>query len=128
MGNIMFAIFIGVLSLNFFTITYDITGINRVMYNIPIGIFESSIPLVQDSDVPNMYFDKDTLESKLTSYLSNSVKKYTSSYEISYYYYVQEDESICKTDYCTAVKVTLEAKIMLVSTYSKSMKFYIQSN
>ena len=67
MGNIIFSITIGILSLQFFTFTYRINGINRIVYNIPISIFEAAIPLVQDSNAPKMYFDKQYLSSELTS-------------------------------------------------------------
>lgn len=128
MSNILFSITIGILSLQFFTFTYRINGINRVMYNIPISIFEASIPLVQTYESPIMYFDKDYLESELTSYVNKSIYKYTDEYDLSFYYYVQGDYSICRTEYCDAVEVTLNAKITLFDSYKKVARFHIQKN
>ena len=116
------------MSLQFFTFTYRINGINRVMYNIPISIFEASIPLVQTYESPIMYFDKDYLESELTSYVNKSIYKYTDEYDLSFYYYVQGDYSICRTEYCDAVEVTLNAKITLFDSYKKVARFHIQKN
>ena len=128
MSNILFTLTIGILSLHFFSFTYRINGINRVMYNIPISIFEASIPLVQITETPNMYFDKAYLESELTSYIDKAIYKYTDHYSLKFYYYKQSDNSICKTNYCNAVEVTLNAQITLFNDYSKTMRFYIQKN
>ena len=128
MGNILFSITIAVLSFQFFTATYQLTGINRTLYNVPISIFESSIPLTQNVDTPVMYYNKETLESKLTSYFDKSLARYTTSYTLDFYYYVQEDESICRTDYCDAIEITLKAKVLVAMTYQKSARFYIQKN
>lgn len=128
MGNIMMSITIGILSLQFFTFTYRINGINRVMFNMPISIFEASIPLVQDTNEPILYFDREYLLNELTSYVDKSIYKYTDRYSLDLYYYDQDDYSICRGDYCNAVEVTLNARITLFDDYSKTMRFYIHKN
>lgn len=122
------SITIGILSLQFFTFTYRINGINRVMFNMPISIFEASIPLVQDTNEPILYFDREYLFNELTSYVDKSIYKYTDRYSLDLYYYDQDDYSICRGDYCNAVEVTLNARITLFDDYSKTMRFYIQKN
>lgn len=128
MGNILLSITIGILSLKFFTFTYRINGINRVMFNMPISIFEASIPLVQDTSEPILYFDREYLLNELTSYVDKSIYKYTDRYSLDLYYYDQDDYSICRGDYCNAVEVTLNARITLFDDYSKTMRFYIHKN
>lgn len=128
MGNILLSITIGILSLQFFTFTYRINGINRVMFNMPISIFEASIPLAQDTSEPILYFDREYLLSELTSYVDKSIYKYTDRYSLDLYYYDQDDYSICRGDYCNAVEVTLNARITLFDDYSKTMRFYIHKN
>ena len=128
MGNILLSITIGILSLQFFTFTYRINGINRVMFNMPISIFEASIPLVQDTSEPILYFDREYLLNELTSYVDKSIYKYTDRYSLDLYYYDQDDYSICRGDYCNAVEVTLNARITLFDDYSKTMRFYIHKN
>jgi len=98
------------------------------MYNIPISIFESSIPLVNESDEIILFYDKEVLNNKLTSYFDKSIYKYVESYTLDIYYYNQEDFSICKSDSCNAVEITLDADINLLTTYSKTARFYIQKN
>ena len=122
------SITIGILSLQFFTFTYRINGINRVMFNMPISIFEASIPLVQDTSEPILYFDREYLLNELTSYVDKSIYKYTDRYSLDLYYYDQDDYSICRGDYCNAVEVTLNARITLFDDYSKTMRFYIHKN
>lgn len=122
------SITIGILSLQFFTFTYRINGINRVMFNMPISIFEASIPLVQDTSEPILYFDREYLLNELTSYVDKSIYKYTDRYSLDLYYYDQDDYSICRGDYCNAVEVTLNARITLFDNYSKTMRFYIHKN
>ena len=128
MGNILLSITIGILSLQFFTFTYRINGINRMMFNMPISIFEASIPLVQDTSEPILYFDREYLLNELTSYVDKSIYKYTDRYSLDLYYYDQDDYSICRGDYCNAVEVTLNARITLFDDYSKTMRFYIHKN
>lgn len=128
MGNILLSITIGILSLQFFTFTYRINGINRVMFNMPISIFEASIPLVQNTSEPILYFDREYLLNELTSYVDKSIYKYTDRYSLDLYYYDQGDYSICRGDYCNAVEVTLNARITLFDDYSKTMRFYIHKN
>ena len=128
MGNILFSTSLLILTVQFFFISYRLTGINRVMLNIPIQIFESSIPLVQERDEPIIYFDRETLDAKLTSYFEKSISKYTEHYTIDYYYYSPDDGSACLNSYCTAIEITLEARITLTMNYQKSVHFYIQKN
>ena len=44
------------------------------------------------------------------------------------YYYNQEDESICKTDQCSAIEITLSTNIIFNYKYQKSASFYIRRN
>lgn len=98
------------------------------MLNIPLSIFESSIPLVQDAEDPTIYFDKDLLHDKITYYLDSSINDLCVSYQLDFYYYNQIDESICKTDLCDAVEIDLKAEIFQFVNYNRRVRFYIQDN
>lgn len=128
MGNVIFSLFLTVSSFTIFVANYRVNGINRVLYHIPISIFESSIPLVQESDEPIVYYDKEILEDKLTSYFDKELQKYTKAYFVSYYYYNQDDHSLCINEYCTAVEINLNAKVLFEMRYQKKVSFYIQKN
>lgn len=128
MPNLIVSVALAVLSLQFFTVTYRVNGINRTLYNLPIAIFESSIPLAQEQEVPNIYFDANILEEKLTSYFDNNIKKYCSKYEVEIYYYNQDDFSYCTTQKCDAVELTLTADLFINFNYKRTARFYIQEN
>lgn len=128
MPNIMFSLLIGVLSLHFFTVTYRLNGVHRTLFNVPISIFEASIPLTDESENPSLYFSKEVLEEKLNMYFASQLRKYVSSYSLSFYYYNQEDYSICRDDRCTSLEINLKARIVLDFEYDKSANFYIRSN
>ena len=128
MGNIYFCFLFAIFSFNLFFVNYKVIGINRSINNLPKSIFESSIPLIQETDYVKVYFDKDLLENKLTSYFDKNIKKFTDKYTVEYYYYYQKDESMCVSDECDAVKITLKADLFLFTRYTKSVKFYIQDN
>ena len=128
MSNIMFSLLIGVLSLHFFTVTYRLNGVHRTLFNVPISIFEASIPLTDESENPSLYFSKEVLEEKLNTYFASQLRKYVSSYSLSFYYYNQEDYSICRDDRCTSLEINLKARIVLDFEYDKSANFYIRSN
>ena len=64
MSNLIISITLAVLTLQFFTVTYRVNGINRTLYNIPIAIFETSIPLAQETDEPEIYYDANILDRK----------------------------------------------------------------
>lgn len=128
MSNVLFSLFLTVVSFSFFVACRRVNGINRTLLNIPVAIFESSIPLVQERDEPIIYYDKEILESKLTSYFDKELPKYTERYFVGYYYYNQDDKSLCIDEYCTAVEIKVSAKVVFTMTYQKSVSFYIQHN
>ena len=127
MGNIIFSITIAVLSLQFFTATYQLNGINRTLYNIPIAMFEASIDMVSSSEDPTLGFNDVKLRNYLTYYFDKSLTRYSNSYSFSIYYYNSLDESFCRIN-CTDVEITLKAKVMLTFDYQKVARFHIQKN
>ena len=128
MPNLIISIALAVLSLHFFTVTYRVNGINRTLYNIPIAIFESSIPLAQETEEPKIYYDAGLLESKLTSYFDKSITKFCEKYTLSFYYFNQDDYSYCFKDKCDAIEITVNADVLLTFSYQKTARFYIQDN
>ena len=128
MSNIIFSLVIAVSSFYLFTITYRLNGINRSLYNIPISIFETSIPILKYDDEIGLYYDKRDLERKLTYYFNNSISELCQSYTMDLYYYNQDDESICLSNYCNAVEITINAKVIFFTEYHRTARFYITHN
>ena len=117
--------FVTVLGFSFFTVSTKITGINRVMVNMPKEIFQASIPLVQDGDFI-AYYDKRVLENNVESYLRQNLSKFTKKFRIAFYYYNQDDGSMCITNYCDAVEVSIRANVVFNYNYSRTMFYEIR--
>lgn len=127
MINIFIALMLAVLSFNFFTVTYKLNGINRTLLFTPTSLFEVNIPLINDSDEFDLYFDKENLERDLTYYYDTQLKRYTSEYEVIYYYTNIDDEAMCTSEFCKAIEITLKAEILFEFLYEKTMKFEIRN-
>ena len=128
MTNVIFCLTLAVLSLHFFGTSYSLIGINRTLFNIPISIFETSIPILQEKEEVEMYYDKDLLESKLTSYFEKELPKYCEKYDVFYFYYDQDTMAYNFFNPADAVEINLYAKVSLAITYNKTARFYIQDN
>lgn len=117
---------VALISFSFFTVTTRINAINRVVITTPFEIFETSIPLLNEDNNIDLYFDKDALEEKLADYYFTNLEKYTSEITIDFYYYNQEDKSYCLDDKCNAVEVCVESEIVFDFQYSRTMYYEIK--
>ena len=128
----MVAIFISflvvVLSFNFFMISYQINGINRIVLGAPLSLFETAINLFNVDEEIGPTFDKEILVDNLTSYFEYHMPRYTNDYSLSYYYYNPEDHSIELSDNAQAVEVLVSANLVLSYRYEKTMYYEIWSN
>jgi len=113
-------------SFQFFSFSYSVNGINRSVINTPIEYFNVSVPLSNDDEKINLYFDINKLEGLLNQYYEILVK-YSSSYEVSYYYYDTDDNSYCIDKNCTGVEVGVSCKINYIFSYSRTMFYEIGS-
>ncbi len=128
MVTIFIALFIIVFCFNFFMISYQMNGINRLIYGVPITIFETSINMLAIKEDEGVTFNKSLLENKLTSYFEYSIHNYVDQYELVFYYYNPEDYSYCTSKSCPAVEVTLRTNLMLNYHYQKTFFYEIRSN
>ncbi|HOZ02742.1 MAG TPA: hypothetical protein PKV57_02960 [Bacilli bacterium] len=120
------SLFAVILSFQLFTITTNLTIINRIVITTPLSLFETSIPLVNNEEDPSLYFDKRTLEDNLSIYYSNALEKYTKKVSLDFYYYHQEDDSYCIDDKCNAVEVDISATITFNFLYHRVMFYEIK--
>ena len=124
----MFISFVVVfLSFNFFMVSYQINGINRLVTGAPLSLFETAIVLY-DIEETGPYFHKGTLEENLTSFFNYHLPRYVDQYDISFYYYNIEDHSLNMSDSPKAVDVTISAELVLQKHYQKTMYYEIRSN
>lgn len=128
MVTIFIALFIIVFCFNFFMISYQMNGINRLVYGVPITIFETSINMINIKEDEGVTFNKSLLENKLTSYFEYSIHNYVDQYELVFYYYNPEDYSYCTSNSCPAVEATLRTNLILNYHYRKTFFYEIRSN
>lgn len=107
-----------------FTLTYRLQTINRAIINTPIEIFETSIPLA-NVDEANLYFDKSKLETNVLDYYSSTIGLLFKSYNVDFYYYNQNNQSICVSDYCNAVEITVSGNYFLSFNYERVVTYEI---
>ncbi|HKM10609.1 MAG: hypothetical protein PHI75_01310 [Bacilli bacterium] len=115
-----------ILGFQLFTITTNLTAINRIVITTPLALFETSIPLINNEEDAPLYFDKRTLEDNLSVYYSNALEKYTKKFSLDFYYYHQEDDSYCIDDKCNAVEVDISALITFDFSYHRVMFYEIK--
>ncbi len=128
MAMIFFALLVVTLSFNFFMISYQVNGINRLVYGVPVSLFETSLNLYGVDENNGAFFIKDTLEEKLTSYFNALMKRYADDYTLDFYYYNPSNHSLCVSENCSAIEVTVEANLVLNYHYEKTLFYEIRSN
>lgn len=127
MLTMIISFFIVVLSFNFFMISFQINGINRLVLGAPMSLFETAINMFEIDEDEGPKFDKEILEQNLTSYFDYSMPSFTNDYSLDFYYYNQDDYSICLDDEPTAVEVKVSANLALNYHYQRTMYYEIRS-
>ena len=128
MVGVIISFFVAILSFNFFMMSYQINGINRLVYGAPMSLFETAINLYDVDEVIGPCFDKPTLVDNISSYFAYHMPRYTNEYSLSYYYYNIADHSLNMSENVQAVEVTINASIVLAYQYSRTMFYEIRSN
>ena len=127
MSGMIISFFIAVLSFNFFIISYQINGVNRLVLGAPSSLYEAAINLFDLNEGETPYFDKEILYENINHYFAYSMPRFTNDYEIGLYYYNPSDGSICLEDKCYAVEVTIKATLSLNYKYQRTMFYEIRS-
>ena len=108
-----------------FTISLKLQTINRAIIYMPIEIFETSIQVVNIDETENLYFDKNLLDTNVNRYLEEKLSNVMKDYSYSFYYYNQDDGSICTSGKCNAVEVTVSGHYAYNFSYSRSVNYEI---
>ena len=116
-----------VLSFNFFMISYQVSGINRLVLGTPMSLFETSINMYEIDEKEGPYFDKELLVENITYYFDYHMPRYTKDYSLAFYYYNPEDHSMNLGIEVQAVEITIKASLMLDYQYQKTMYYEIRS-
>jgi len=128
MVMIIIAFLVTVLSFNFFMMSYQINGINRLVLSAPLSLFETAINMFDIDEELGPTFDREILEENITSYFTFHMPRYTSDYELDFYYYIPADHSLDMSDETKAVEVTVFANLILAHHYQKTMYYEIRRN
>ena len=128
MVAIFIAFLVAVLSFNFFMISYQINGINRLVLSAPLSLYETAINLFDINEEIGPTFDKELLEDNITSYFDYHMPRYTNDYNLSFYYYNPQDHSLELSEDVKAVEVFVNANLVLSYHYEKTMYYEIWSN
>ena len=108
-----------------FTISLKLQTINRAIIYMPVDIFETSINVVNIDESEGLYFNKSRLTSNIDNYLVNKLDGVMRDYSYELYYYNQEDKSICTSDKCDAVEVTVTGHYTFNFFYERSISYEI---
>ena len=127
MVSLIFYVLIFSLFLNFSAGAMAFSGVNRTFLSMYKGVLESSVSQVDlDGNLsPVPYFNKEKLEYYVTLYFDENLDRYVTHYTFSIYYFNEEDDTICTSKYCTAVKISLECTINYLFHYLKARNFYV---
>ena len=120
--------FVVFFSFNFFMLSYQANGINRLVTSMPLSLFETAIEMLDIDETKGPHFNKVELENNLTSFFDYHMPRYTNDYSIDYYYYNIADHSIDMDDECQAVEVKVDENLILFKHYQKSMYYEIRRN
>ncbi len=120
--------FVVFLSFNFFMMSYQINGINRLVYGAPLSLYENAINLYEVDENNGPYFDKFMLQENVREYFAFHMPRYSEDYSLDYYYYNVNDHSLDMSDTPKAVEVTINASLILSYQYRKTMYYEIRSN
>ena len=125
---IFISFFVVVLSFNFFMISYQMNGINRLVLSAPLSLFETAINLFDIDEEIGPTFNKEILVDNITSYFDYQMSRYTSDYSLSFYYYNPSDHSLELSENTKAVEILVKAELAVSYHYEKTMYYEIWSN
>ena len=128
MVTVIISFLVVVLSFDFFMMSYQINGINRLVMSAPMSLYETAINVFEIDEETGPYFDKEILEDNITYYVTFHMPRYTDDYELEFYYYNPIDHSLDMNDEVKAVEVTINANIILYYHYQKTMYYEIWRN
>ena len=111
-------------SSQFFYLSYSIQGLDRAIIAAPIELFVRAV----GANGSEMKYEKSELEKSFLSYYGKTLKRYVKDYQVDFYYYNIEDESMCLTDECSAVEVSVNCKLINTYDYSRTMYYQLRGN
>lgn len=125
MINAFIAMIVCVMSFQIFTTTYQLSGINKTLINMPKSIIENSIPLENEENNFIPTIDKTLLQENANEYFEKNLSRYTNEYKLQYLFYDKDTNRPCIIKNCSGVRITLTCKILQIFNYSQTMYYEI---
>lgn len=115
---------IGLVSLQYFALNYSIQGLNRAIIYTPIEIMYKGLITLGDKPL----ISRDDFEYIVLSYYNNIIPRYSKNYTVDFYYYNLTDQSMCLTNNCEGVEITINCKLNLTYDYHRVMFYELKEN
>lgn len=115
---------IGLVSLQYFALNYSIQGLNRAIIYTPIEIMYKGLITLGDKPL----ISRDDFEYIVLSYYNNIIPRYSKNYTVDFYYYNLTDQSMCLTNNCDGVEITINCKLNLTYDYHRVMFYELKEN
>ena len=115
---------IGLVSLQYFALNYSIQGLNRAILYTPIEIMYKGLITLGDKPL----ISRDDFEYIVLSYYNNIIPRYSKNYTVDFYYYNLTDQSMCLTNNCDGVEITINCKLNLTYDYHRVMFYELKEN
>lgn len=115
---------IGLVSLQYFALNYSIQGLNRAIIFTPIEIMYKGV--ISYGDKP--LISRDDFEYIVLSYYDKIIPRYSKDYTVEFYYYNLSDQSMCLTDNCEGIEITINCKLNLTYDYHRVMFYELKES
>ena len=109
------------LSYGFFSFSFAVHGINRLVINAPKSIFEYSVVA---SEIGEPYYEQNEIKKRYTSYIDDHIYQYVDNYELFFRFYDPDTNGLCE-EKCEGVEVKITSNIAFSYTYSRTMFYEI---
>ena len=107
-----------------FTFSFCLQGLNRAVINTPIELMYNTVSFAGSEGS----FSKSNFEHMLMTYYDNILPRYSKSHEVSFYYYNPDDGSMCLTDTCKAVEISVKCMVTTNYEYNRTMYYELRRN
>lgn len=115
---------IGLVSLQYFALNFSIQGLNRAILYTPIEIMYKGVMSLGDKPL----ISRDDFEYIVMSYYDHIIPRYSKNYTVDFYYYNLNDQSMCLTDSCEGVEITINCKLNITYDYHRVMYYELKEN
>ena len=124
MINIFISMLFAVCAFSLFTMSTKIQGLNTLLLNVPLTIFEYS---TTDEGTEYPYYIQENLKSTYKKYIEQSIYNYVDNYSLDFRFYFPESGGLCN-EHCQGVEVMVKADIVFAYEYERIMFYEVKEN